>query len=71
MQLSWIDFVEVLIPLGIAFLLLSRPQWFTKGDINSEESQATISKLQMLGWLAVGAALLILIAILGSAWMGA
>ena len=69
MEPSWIDCLEVLIPLGIAFLLLSRPQWFMKGDINSEENQAVARKLQMLGWFAVVAAFGILLAILGSAWV--
>lgn len=61
-----IDFVDALIPLGFAVLLLAFPHWFTKKDLKADENKGLAGRLRKIGWLLVAAGLLILIANIGS-----
>lgn len=61
-----IDFVDALIPLGFAVLLLAFPQWFTKKDLKADENMRLAGKFKKIGWLLMGAGMLILIANIGS-----
>ena len=61
-----INFIEALIPLGIAVLLLVFPQWFTKKDLKAEENKGLAGKLRKIGWGLMAAGVLILIANIGS-----
>jgi len=61
-----INFIEALIPLGIAGLLLVSPQWFTKKDLKADENKGLAGKLRKLGWGLMAAGVLILIASMGS-----
>jgi hypothetical protein len=58
--------VDALIPLGIAVLLLARPQWFTKKDLHAEENRRLAGTLRKVGWVLIAAGLMILIANIGS-----
>lgn len=57
-----INFVEALIPLGIAGLLLAFPQWFTKKDLKANENKGLAGNLRKIGWALMAAGVLILIA---------
>jgi len=61
------DFVDVLIPLGFAVLLLGFPQVFTKKDLKADENKKLATRLKMIGWVLAAAGVLILIANIGSA----
>ena len=61
-----IDFIEALIPLGFAVLLLAFPQWFTKKDLLADENKGLAGKLRKIGWGLMAAGVLILIASIGS-----
>lgn len=61
-----VDFIDALIPLGIAALLLAYPQWFTKKDLKADENKGLAAKLKKIGWVLMAAGILILIANLGS-----
>jgi len=61
-----INFIEALIPLGFAVLLLVFPQWFTKKDLMAEENKGLSSILRKIGWGLMAAGVLILIASIGS-----
>jgi hypothetical protein len=56
-----IDFLDALIPLGIAILLLARPQTFTKKDLKAPENAKTAGLLKKAGFILLGAGILILI----------
>jgi len=60
------NFIDALIPLGIAFLLLAFPQSFTKKDLRAEESKGLAATLKTIGWVLLAAGILILIASMGS-----
>lgn len=61
MQKLIIDFLDALIPLGIAGLLLLRPQAFTKRDLTLEENATLAGRLKIGGYVLLGAGILILI----------
>ena len=61
-----IDFIDALIPLGIAVLLLAFPQWFTKKDLKADANQGIASRLKKIGWLLLAAGVLILISNIGT-----
>ena len=61
-----ISFIEALIPLGIAVLLLAFPQWFTKKDLTADENKGLAGTLRKIGWGLMAAGVLILIASIGS-----
>ena len=56
-----IDFIDALIPLGIAVLLLVCPQVFTKKDLKAEENSKIAKRLKTVGIVLLGAGILILI----------
>jgi hypothetical protein len=56
-----IDFLDALIPLGIAVLLLARPQMFTKKDLKAPENTKTAGLLKKAGIILLVAGILILI----------
>ncbi len=56
-----IAFVDALIPLGIAALLLLRPQVFTKKDLKADENCKLASRLKKVGIGLLVAGVLILI----------
>ena len=56
-----IDFLDALIPLGIAVLLLARPQIFTKKDLKASENAKTAGLLKKGGIILLVAGILILI----------
>jgi len=62
-----IPFIEALIPLGFGVLILVFPQWFTKKDLKAEENQTVAGRLKKIGWVLLGAGILIFIAGVGSA----
>lgn len=62
-----IGFIDALIPLGIAVLLLLFPQWFTKKDITIEENKSIADRLKKAGWWLIAAGILVLIANIGQA----
>ncbi len=55
-----IDFVDALIPLGIAVLLLVCPRAFTKKDLKAEENATTAKRLKTAGIVLLIAGALIL-----------
>ena len=57
-----IDFIDALIPLGIAVLLLACPQAFTKKDLKAEENAKVSGRLKKAGVLLLVAGVLILAA---------
>ncbi len=61
-----IDVIEALIPLGIALLLLTFPEWFTKKNLQADGNKGLAGRLRMAGWLLLAAGVLILIANVGS-----
>ena len=60
------DFIDALIPLGIAVLLLAFPQSFTKKDLKAEENKKLAARLKTIGWVLMAAGILILIGNHGS-----
>lgn len=56
-----IDCLDALIPLGIAVLLLVRPQAFTKKDLKAEENATLAKRFKTIGFVLLGAGILILI----------
>ena len=60
------EYIDALIPLAGALLLLAWPQAFTKKDLKAEENKTLARRLRMIGWLLLAAGVLILIASLGS-----
>ena len=64
---QWIaNFIDALIPLGFAVLVLAWPQAFTKRDLKADENKRLAARLRMIGWLLMAAGALILIASIGS-----
>jgi len=61
-----VDFIDALIPLGVAVLLLAFPQLFTKKDLKADENKRLAARLKMIGWVLMAAGVLILIANIGS-----
>ena len=61
-----IDFIDALIPMGIAVTLLAFPQWFTKKDLMADENKGLGGKLKKIGWVLMAAGVLILIANIAS-----
>jgi len=61
-----INFIDTLIPFGIAALLLLFPQWFTKKDLKIEDNRNIAKRLKYIGWLLLAAGTLILIVNIGS-----
>jgi len=61
-----ISFIDALIPLGFAVLILVFPQWFTKKDLKAEENRGLAGKLKLIGWVLLGAGTLTLIANIGT-----
>jgi len=61
-----INFIEALIPLGFAVLLLVFLQWFAKKDLKADENKGLAGKLRKIGWGLMAAGVLILIASMGS-----
>jgi hypothetical protein len=55
-----IDFIDVLIPLGIAVSLLVCPQAFTKKDLEAEENAPTAKRFKTAGIALLIAGALIL-----------
>jgi uncharacterized membrane protein len=60
------EYIDALIPLVGALLLLASPQAFTKKDLKAEENKTLARRFRMIGWLLLAAGVLILIASLGS-----
>jgi hypothetical protein len=60
------DFIDALIPLGIAVLLLAFPQLFTKKDLRADENKRLATTLKKIGWVLMAAGVLILIANIGT-----
>ncbi len=60
------NFIDALIPLGFAVLLLAFPQVFTKKDLKADENKRLAARLKTIGWLLMAAGVLILIACMGS-----
>jgi hypothetical protein len=60
------DFIDALIPLGVAVLLLAFPQSFTKKDLKADENKRLAARLKTIGWVLMAAGVLILIANMGS-----
>ena len=60
------NFIDALIPLGFAVLLLCSPQLFTKKDLKADENKRLAARFKMIGWVLMAAGILILIANLGS-----
>ena len=56
-----LNFLNVLLPLVIALLLLVRPQLFTKRDLQAEENKGVANMLKTIGWVFVVVALLMFI----------
>ena len=56
-----INYIDALIPLGGAGLILAFPQWFTKKDLKADENRVFAQRLKLigLGLLAAGALILI------------
>ena len=61
-----IRYVDALIPICGAMLILVCPQWFTRKDLKAEENRALSARLKKIGWLLLAAGTLILIATIGS-----
>jgi len=61
-----VDFIDALIPLGLAVLLLAFPQLFTKKDLKADENKRLAGTLKKIGWALMAAGVLILIANIGS-----
>lgn len=61
-----VDFIDALIPLGLAVLLLAFPQLFTKKDLKADENKRLAGTLKKIGWVLMAAGVLILIANIGS-----
>jgi len=55
------DLLGALIPLGIAVLLLVRPQIFTKKDLKAEENASIAKRLKTVGAILFVAGILILL----------
>ncbi len=60
------NFIDALIPLGFAVLLLAFPQLFTKKDLKADENKRLAARLKTIGWLLMAAGVLILIGCMGS-----
>ncbi len=60
------NFIDVLIPLAGALLVLAFPQCLTKRDLKAEENRKVARRLRTSGWLLLVAAALILVANVGS-----
>jgi hypothetical protein len=60
------QYIDALIPLAGALLLLAWPQAFTKKDLKAEENTTLARRFRMIGWLLLAAGLLILVASAGS-----
>jgi hypothetical protein len=60
------NFIDALIPLGFAVLLLAYPQVFTKKDLKADENQKLAARFKTIGWLLLAAGVLILIGQMGS-----
>ncbi len=61
-----VDFIDALIPFGVAVLLLAFPQVFTKKDLKADENKRLAARLKKIGWALMAAGILILIANMGS-----
>ena len=61
-----INFIEALVPLGFAVLLLVFPQWFTKKDLKTDENKGLAGIFRKIGWVLMAAGVLILLASIGS-----
>ena len=55
-----IDFIDALIPLGVAVLLFACPQVFTKKDLKAEENATSAKRLKTAGIVLLIAGALIL-----------
>jgi hypothetical protein len=56
-----IDFIDALIPLGFALVLLICPQAFVKKDLKAEENAPTAKRLKTIGNVLLVAGALIMI----------
>ena len=60
------NFIDAVIPLAFAVLLLASPQLFTKKDLKADENKKLAARLRTIGWVLMAAGVLILIADIGS-----